>query len=125
MMPPIVQWMNDSGEVVSLLKPLAVMRVFQDEIPQDQPKPQDGQPAVVYSLIFGQPANKLDCAPTIDFLRIQFDAYAADRRVCMSVFQAVRNVLEAHGYVSYNFTLRDEDTRDWRVSFDFTCWQPR
>jgi hypothetical protein len=125
MMPPVVSWMNASPDVVSLLKPASVMRVFRDEIPETEPKPSSGPAAAVYRLIAGTPHHKLDCAPSIDSLRLQFDVYANTRSDADNVFVAVRDALELHGYVTYNFTDRDIETRNWRVSFDFTCWQRR
>jgi len=125
MLPPIVAWMNADADVVALLKPAGVMRVFRDEIPEAQQQPSLGPPAVVYRMVSGTPLHKLDCAPTIDSLRIQFDVWATNWPDADEVFAAVRDVLELHGYVTYNFTERDVDTRNWRVSFDFTCWENR
>lgn len=125
MLPPVVAWMNADPAVVALLKPATVMRVFRDEIPETEPQPATGPAAVVYSLVSGVPHQKLDCAPSIDSLRLQFDVYANTRPTTDAVFAAVRDALELHGYVTYNFTERDVETRNWRISFDFTCWQSR
>lgn len=125
MLPPIVAWMNASPAVVALLKPASVMRVFRDEVPETQPQPATGPPAVVYRMVSGTPLHKLDCAPTIDNLRLQFDVWATTWPAADAVFAAVRDTLELHGNVTYNFTERDPDTRNWRVSFDMTCLEYR
>jgi hypothetical protein len=121
MFPPIVQWMNDSPAVVALLKPAGVMRIYQDEKPQDQG---DGDYAV-FTLIHGNPEKSFDCAPSIDHLRIQFDCYSSDRLRCRQIFAAIRDVLEAHGYVDYLPSLKESGTRDYRLSLDFMRWEHR
>ena len=125
MLPPIVAWMNADAAVVSLLKTTGVMRVFRDEIPETQPQPSLGLPAVVYQLVSGVPLQKLDCAPSIDSLRIQFDVWAESWPEADTVFAAVRDALELHGNTTYNFSGRDPVTRNFRVSFDMTCWKYR
>jgi hypothetical protein len=122
MFPPIVQWMASlPAPVLGYLKPSTVMRVFQDEKPQEQP----AGDYVVYSMVYGAPEKSLSCKPSIDKLRIQFDVYSADRIRCQQIAAAVRDVLEDHGNVDYLASMRDPDTRDYRMILELSYWQHR
>lgn len=125
MIAPIRDWIAADNACNLLLRLNGMLRVFLNEIPQDIPQVKDGYPAVVYTMIAGVPNNYLDGPPSIDYLRWQFDAYAPTEQGANAIYTVVRDVLEHHGYTSINFTDRDRDTRNWRVSFDFTCWQDR
>jgi hypothetical protein len=124
-MPPIRDWLRADPTVSGLLTTSRGFWVFQDEVPQDWKQAESNAPSVVYSLVSGVPNNHLDCPPSIEYQRIQFDVWAYQQSLSQQVFVAVRAVLEAYGYTVTNFTERDPDTRNWRVSFDFTNWLNR
>lgn len=121
----IRDWLAADPITDGLLRYQGMLRVFLNEIPQDLPPVKDGHPAVVYTLISGTPNNYLAGPPSMEYERWQLDVYANTDQLSAQVFGAVRTVLERHGYTFTNFTDRDPNTRNWRISFDLTVWQPR
>jgi hypothetical protein len=122
--PPIRDWIALDPTCEALLRHDGLLRVTLNEVPQDKAG-QPFLPAVVYQVVTGISFKTLGCRPTIDSYRLQLDAYATDQHTAQAVFEAVRNVLEGYGYVDQSFTERDPDTRNWRISFDFSSWQHR
>ena len=121
MIPTIFEYLSADTEVLSLLGDGAILRVFRDEAPQDV-----RQPYLVWSLITGQPQNYIGERPGIDYGRVQFDIYAKTQDAADAIYTAVRDVLETHGHiVAFNGSLRDEPTRLYRVSFDWSAWTLR
>lgn len=123
--PNIREWMDVEPAVLAIFRPGNVLRVFPEEVPQDQPQPKDGQPACVFTLVTGQPNGYLSGAPSTDSLRVQVDIYANTRADAEAGAKAIRDALEKRGYVSYNFTGRDPDTRNFRWSMDVSLWAYR
>lgn len=121
MVPTIFEYLSADTEVLSLLADGPIIRIFRDEAPQDV-----RQPYVVWSLAAGRPENYVSDRPGIDYARIQFDIYAKTQDDADEIYAAVGEVLETHGHiVSFNASMRDEPTRLYRVSFDYSAWTLR
>lgn len=125
MMPPIREWIDEDHAASSIFRQGGLLRVFQDEIPQNIPQPKDGPPACIFRLISGLPERYLGDAPGIDQFRVQIDVYARESAVAEAAARAIRNALQSKGYVSFTITERDSDTRNYRWSMDLSVWLNR
>lgn len=84
------------------------------EAPQNVQKPY-----AVWQFVTGRPENYLNQVPDIDSMSIQVDVYAATASDARDVAQALRDAIEPHAHIiSWRGEDRDEDTRNYRVSFD-------
>jgi hypothetical protein len=125
MNPPIFTWLSADSEVNSLLYRDGLLRVWEDEIPQEA-QPQDAYPAVRWFLVSGQPENYIGQKPGIDSGRFQVDVFAKTQADRDAIYNAVQNVLEDHGHeVNFNGAGQDPDTRQYFKSSDYVFWQNR
>lgn len=71
-----------------------------------------------YQLVGGSPMNTLTI-PDADRMSYQIDVFSTDASKCVEAANAMRDVLQLHGYITgYNVNAREPETRLWRVSFD-------
>jgi hypothetical protein len=89
-------------------------------------------PYITWQLITGTPENYLGDRPDIDNTRVQIDCWGDGgtgkngAASVNAVADAVRNVLEDHGYmVDFGSTERDPDTVSYRYRMDFEFWTHR
>lgn len=83
-------------------------------------------PYVVWSVVASVPEPLLDGAPPTDQYRVQVDCWATARAAAHATATAVRDALEQAGYLlGVNLDERDPDTKEYRLSMDFSIWQPR
>lgn len=84
------------------------------EAPMDGPKPY-----VVYQWIGGNPFNCLSGRPEADRATLQVDVYATSSTSSSDIADLIRNAVELDSYItSYRGTMRDEETKLYRSSFD-------
>lgn len=77
-------------------------------------------PYVTWTLVSGQPTNRLTGLSAADNLRVQVDCWGATGKAALQVAEAVRTALESVSHcVSVNLSERDEETRTFRHSMDF------
>lgn len=123
MIPTIYAWLSTSSAVDAVLGHDELgLAAFQDEAPQDW----EGN-FLRWSVVGGQPYNLLGDAPGMDYVRVQFDAFAATQDQAQAIYVAVRNLLEMpYGHVvSFLGTMRDPETRQYRVTWDMSFHVPR
>lgn len=127
MIADIFTLLKASSAVVGLLQSGAQLKAYRDRAPQNG----DGAvtvapPYLVHRVVGGVPYNMLADAPGMDYSREQFDIYAETQDSADTVYEAVRDALEAHGYiVSFNGNGRDPETNRYRISFDMSFHVPR
>lgn len=119
MIPPIYALLSIDTAVLAVLSHDELeIALFRDEAPQDFV----GKFAR-WTVVGGQPYNLLDQAPVVDYVRVQFDAFAETSDEADAIYEAIRDALEAPceaHVVSFNGTMRDPDTRQYRVSWDMS-----
>lgn len=119
MTPDIYNWLAADTNVETLLGNDDGIAAYRDEATK-----RVAAPYLVWSIVAGTPFNKLSEAPRIDDVRVQFDAYAPSAEgadAADAIYVACRDVLEQHGYVvSFNGSMRDPETRNYRVSWDMS-----
>lgn len=122
MTPDIYNWLSGDSNIDALLGNADGIAVYRDEAPEKTPAPY-----LCWSIAGGLPNNYLGQAPLLDNVRVQFDAYAkttdteAGPDIADAIYRACVAVLELHGYtVSFNGSMRDPDTRNYRVSWDMS-----
>lgn len=75
-------------------------------------------PYSTYQLVSGSPFNTL-VTPNSDRHSYQVDVFSKTQSECIVAANAMRDVLQLHGYVTgYNISALEPDTRLWRLSFD-------
>lgn len=121
MNPNLFPLLNASPTVKSLLgeNPL---RVY----PYGKAPDEVLKPYAVYSVYNANPENYLDCTPDIDNKGTQISIYAETSSDLESCYNAVRDVLEPHAYMSSFSTPdidADTDLFSCRMEFDF--WDER
>lgn len=89
--------------------------------------PQAGaKPYAVYSAIDGMPYNTMNCRPKTDWVTLQVDVYADSSAKASTAANAIRHAIELNSYIKrYNGSLRDPETKLYRVSFDVDFISPR
>lgn len=84
------------------------------------------KPYILWQNISGSPENNLSQSPDIDFNVIQVDIYGSSTQEVNSAFIAVRDALEAEGYItSFGVNEVDTETKLYRLGFDFEVWSNR
>lgn len=83
-------------------------------------------PYVTYTIFSGIPQNTIDKTPQIDNLGTQIDIWAKTANSALDVAAAVRDALEPYAHmVGLGSTLRDPDTKNYRVRLDFDFFTER
>lgn len=116
--PPIFALLDADSTVQSVL----AGRIYPSgDAPQGTPAPY-----ATWSVVSSVPQSLLAEAPPADQYRVQVDCWGATRASAHAAATAVRDALEPHGYLlNINLDERDPDTREYRLSMDFSIWQPR
>ncbi len=123
MIPHFFPALLNNTAVAALLFRNGILRVIRDQAPSAETPQSD---YVVLSVVGGMPDNYLTDAPGIDNSRVQFDCYSRTQAGADAIYQALIVVLQTLGQVvSFNGTMRDPDTLNYRVSFDVSFWTNR
>lgn len=119
---PIFSLATASSDVVALLGKGSTVRLYLfGEAPA-----QVAKPYVVWQLVGGSPENLLAGVPNLDNYQVQLDVYADSAAVARQVQRALMAAYEPQAYVvSYNFEMREPDTRLYRVCFTVEFMTPR
>lgn len=122
MIPNLYELAADDSAVTSILGgDDGDIKLYRDEIPEaDGAGHKIKPPYARFSVITGQPYNKLDEAPDMDDARVQFDAFGKTSDDADAAYRALRDCFEPHGYVVNYGTDRDPETRYYRVMFEMT-----
>ena len=83
-------------------------------------------PAIVYSRVSNAPINSLDGSSGLDAVRIQIDTYAATYAQAKAIADQVRGLMQAglfKALLQTDFDAYEPDTKLFRVTQDFACWQ--
>ena len=83
------------------------------------------RPYCTWQLIAGVPDNVLSGSPPVESHRVQVDTWAATSTSADTVAAAVRDCLEAVGYMLSFGTDKDPATGSFRVSMDYQFWVSR
>lgn len=121
MIPPVQVWLQGVPAVTSIFGAGTSIRFYRDVAP-----PNTVLPYGTFGVVAGTPENYLGDRPGIDAARFQIDVYATTQPAVDAAYKAVRDALETRGHiVSFNGTMKDPDTNNFRVSFDIDLWTPR
>ncbi|MFV3416289.1 DUF3168 domain-containing protein [Pseudomonas sp. NY15436] len=83
-------------------------------------------PYAVWQTLGGSPENYLKQRPDIDQFSLQVDVYATSATAARNVARALRNAIEPVAYITrWNGEDRDQETKNYRVSFDVDWWVQR
>lgn len=75
-------------------------------------------PYAVWQVVGGFPENFLGEAPDADTYSVQVDVYAANAAQARNAARAIRDAVQLRAnIVSWNGESRDNDTKNYRVSF--------
>jgi len=128
MIPPLFPILSGNPTVTALLGAAPNTRVY----PFGEAPAKPVYPYVTWQIISGTPEVYLADRPNIDDVRVQMDCWGdggAGKNGAASVnsvADAIRNVLEDHGYmVDFGNTERDPDTVSYRYRMDFEFWTHR
>lgn len=114
MYPPIFPLAVGSAAVTGLLGSNPTRLYPFGEAPQGVTKPY-----AVWQQVGGFPENYLGTVPDADNYTAQIDVYADTADEAVAVAEALRDVYEPHAYITnWNGDGRDEDTNNYRYSFD-------
>ncbi|OHV12120.1 tail completion protein gp17 [Kushneria phosphatilytica] len=120
MYPPVFKTCSGKSAVTAVLGTDPV-RLFPTEAPQGV-----STPYATHQIASGMPYNYLAQRPDTDRFTIQIDVFASDQGAAHEAADALIHAMEGAAYVtSYNLNERDEDTRNWRFSFDVDWIVPR
>lgn len=121
MIPRIYPIVAASAAVSDLLGPSAQRFYPFGEAPQAV-----AAPYATWQTVTGLPENYLAQRPDADSYGVQIDVYAETVADCLAVATALRDALEPVAYITrWGSTLRDQDTRLYRYSFDVDLIDPR
>lgn len=122
MIPNLYEIVSDDSAVASVLAGLdGDVKFYRDEVAEkDSQGNKVRRPWARYSVVTGQPFNKLSSPPSMDDARVQFDVFAETSDQADEVYRALRDALEPHGHVVNYGTDRDPETRSFRVLFEMT-----
>ena len=116
MYPPIFATCAADSSVTALIGSSPVRLYPFDDAPQGVQKPY-----VVWQTIGGNPENYLGSLPDVDRFALQVDVYADSASEARAVAQAVRDAVEPVSYITrWGGETRDQETRDYRYSFDIS-----
>jgi len=120
MFPPIYEvCAADSGVQAALGTPVRLYPF--GEAPQGV-----ALPYAVWQTLGGSPENFLKQRPDIDQFTLQVDVYATSATAARDVARALRNTIEPVAYITrWNGEDRDQETKNYRVSFDVDWWVQR
>lgn len=83
-------------------------------------------PYAVWQIISGSPFNSLNSRPDTDYFGIQVDVYADSVTPARDAAKAIRDAVEKVAYVvAWNGEERDDETQNYRISFDIDWHVPR
>lgn len=84
------------------------------------------KPYAVWQQVGGIPENYLGDIPDADTYNIQIDVYGLTSSSASSAAQAIRNAIEPVAHItSWRGQTRDNETKDYRLSFDVRWVQKR
>lgn len=90
-------------------------------------RPQGGAlPAVVYTRISNQPVTSLAGSSGLNRVRVQIDCWATTMAAALTLADEARVALEAatmKALPDSDFAEYEEETRIYRLSRDFFCWE--
>lgn len=125
MYPPIFQLLSQDGIIQSIFG-TSPCRVHMFGSAPQSGTPAHGLPYCVWQTVSGLPENYLDKTPDIDSLTTQIDIYASTAADARNGALAVRDVLELSAYVTnWRGESKDEETNNYRVSFDVAWFVDR
>jgi len=119
MMPPVFALANADAAVRAQMLPAGALPAV--DIPlwafgEATQKP--GNAYAVWQTVGGAPENYLAGKPDVDDFTFQLDVYATDGLKCRAIAEALRDVYEAHAYVtSWVGDQKDADTKRYRTTF--------
>lgn len=120
MFPPIYEVCAANSEVQTALGTPVRLYPF-GEAPQGV-----ALPYAVWQTLGGSPENYLKQRPDIDQFSLQVDVYAMSATAARNVAIALRNAIEPVAYITrWNGEDRDQETKNYRVSFDVDWWVQR
>lgn len=105
----------------SPLPTIAGLRVYPLLRPEGAPVP-----AVTYQRVGNTPINSLDGSSGLDYVRIQFDSWAATYAEAKQLAREVRTAMEAAPFKALlvlDLDDYEQATRLYRITQDFNCWQ--
>ena len=83
-------------------------------------------PYAVWQTVGGYPENYLAEVPDVDQFMVQVDVYAATATSARSTAEAIRDAIEPNAYIAaWRGESRDNETRNYRYSFDVDFITPR
>lgn len=85
-----------------------------------------GLPAIVYTRAGTEPVDSLGGSSGLDAVRVQLDCYAQTFDEVKALAMAARPLMESaafKGLLRSEFDAYEPDTKIYRVSMDFACWQ--
>lgn len=84
------------------------------------------KPYAVWQQAFGSPENYVSHTPDMDSIGVQVDVYAATATSARAVATALRDAIEPKAHITaWRGESRDEETKNYRFSFDCQWWTPR
>lgn len=114
MYPPVFETVSADSDVQSNLGTSPCRFYLYGEAP-----PQVEKPYAVWQFITGLPQNYINQVPDIDSMSLQIDIYASTAAEARDVAQALRDAIEPSAHItSWRGESRDEETRNYRYSFD-------
>ena len=123
MFPAVYPAVAGSSACVALLKETGgAVRFYQFGMADQNVK----KPYAVWQRVFGAPENYLAQRPNIDLFTLQIDVYATSADQVRTVALALRDALEVVGHItSWLGESVDQDTKNYRFSFQLDVWTPR
>lgn len=97
-------------------------RVFHVIAPQNRPE----LPRITYARAANAPVVSLGGSSRLDQVRLQVDCWAASYTAAKALAREVRAVLEVQRFkalLQNDFDDYEVETKTWRVSMDFRCWE--
>lgn len=83
-------------------------------------------PLATWQTVAGTPENNLSETPPVDRIAVQFDVYSKTAGECWAISEAIRDVLEPIGHMTYfGNTERAPDVRAYRQTLSFDFWLNR
>lgn len=83
-------------------------------------------PLATWQTVTGSPENNLSETPPLDRYGVQFDVYAETAPECWAISEAMRDVLETLGHMTFfGNTERATDVRKYRQTLTFDFWLNR
>lgn len=114
---PIFSILNSTPAVTALLRSGNILRVFEYGMAIENVK----LPYVVWQVISGVPYNTLNCPPSTDKVRVQFDVYAGTGSQSKSIAKLVRDAIEEQCYIIDMYGTHRDTDGVYATQFD-TSW---